>query len=66
MAKNKLKKFAELKTFDHVIEPPIAEPNKSFDLKGQWNKCFFKNKTRSTIQKATVKKALKLIIRITK
>jgi len=32
----------------------------------QINKCFFKNKTRSTIQKATVKKALKLIIRITK
>ena len=43
MAKNKLKKFAELKTFDHVIEPPIDEPNKSFDLKGQWNKFFFKN-----------------------
>ena len=34
--------------------------------KTQINKCFFKNKTRSIIQKATVKKALKLIIRITK
>ena len=43
MAKNKLKKFAELKTFQHVIEPPIDEPNKSFDLKGQWGRCFFKN-----------------------
>ena len=32
----------------------------------QINKCFFKGKTRSSIQKATVKKALKLIIRITK
>ena len=43
MAKNKLKKFAELKTFQHVIEPPIDEPNKSFDLNGQWGRCFFKN-----------------------
>ena len=34
--------------------------------KTQINKCFFKNKTRSTIQKATVKKALKLVIRIIK
>ena len=43
MAKNKLKKFAELKTFHHVIEPPIDKPNKSFDLNGQWGRCFFKN-----------------------
>ena len=34
--------------------------------KTQINKCFFKNKTRSSIQKATGKKALKLVIRITK
>ena len=34
--------------------------------KTQINRCFFKNKTRSSIQKATVKKALKLVIRITK
>ena len=34
--------------------------------KTQINMCFFKNKTRSFIQKATVKKALKLVIRITK
>ena len=34
--------------------------------KTQINKCFFKNKTRSSIQKATVKKALNLVIRITK
>ena len=32
----------------------------------QINKCFFKGKTRSSIQKATVKKTLKLVIRITK
>ena len=29
-------------------------------------KCFFKNKTRSSIQKATVKKAFELVIRIAK
>ena len=34
--------------------------------KTQINKCFFKDKTRSSIQKATVKKALNLVIRITK
>ena len=34
--------------------------------KTQINKCFFKNKTRSYIQKATVKKALELVVRITK
>ena len=34
--------------------------------KTQINKCFFKNKTRSSIQKATVKKALNLVIKITK
>ena len=34
--------------------------------KMQIYKCFFKNKKRSSIQKATVKKALNLIFRITK
>jgi len=34
--------------------------------KTQINKCFFKSNKRSSIQKATVKKALNLILRITK
>jgi len=34
--------------------------------KTQINKCFFKNKNRSSIQKAAVRKALDLILRITK
>ena len=34
--------------------------------KTQIIKCFFKNKKRSSIQKATVKKALNLVLRITK
>ncbi len=50
LAKNKLKKFAELKTLAHVIEPPIDEPNKSFDLKGQWRRCFFKNENPITLE----------------
>ena len=32
----------------------------------QINKCVFKNKKRSSIQKATVKKALNLVLRTTK
>ena len=35
-------------------------------LKTNIHKCLFKNKKRSSIQKATVKKALSLVIRITK
>ena len=34
--------------------------------KTQINKCLFKNKKRSSIQKATVKKALELVLRIIK
>ena len=34
--------------------------------KTQINKCLFKNKKRSSIQKATVKKAINLILKITK
>ena len=34
--------------------------------KMQINKCFFKSKKRSSIQKATVKKALNLILRVSK
>ena len=34
--------------------------------KTQVNKCFFKSKKRSSIQKATVKRALDLVFRITK
>ena len=34
--------------------------------KTQINKCFFKTNKRSSIQKASVKKALNLVLRITK
>ena len=39
----------------------VKKGNKSYI-----NKCFFKNKKRTSIQKATVKKALSLVLRIIK
>jgi nicotinamide-nucleotide amidase len=36
------------------------------DNKAQINKCFFKSKKRSSIQKAAVKKTLELVLKITK
>lgn len=43
MAKNKLKKFNDLETFSHVIQPSIDELRSNFNLKGNWRKNFFKN-----------------------
>ncbi|MEE2953755.1 MAG: tRNA (guanosine(46)-N7)-methyltransferase TrmB [Bacteroidota bacterium] len=43
MAKNKLKKFAEINTFSHVVQPSIEELKNDFPLKGKWKKSFFKN-----------------------
>jgi tRNA (guanine-N7-)-methyltransferase len=44
MAKNKLKRFAAIKTFDHVIEPEIQEVlTGNYKLKGQWHQEFFIN-----------------------
>ncbi len=44
MGKNKLQKFAEMRTFPHVFQPNTLEYlNKDFDLKGKWNSDFFKN-----------------------
>jgi tRNA (guanine-N7-)-methyltransferase len=45
MAKDKLKRWAENKTFDHVFEPnllPIIKEGKTF-MKGEWRSKFFKN-----------------------
>ncbi len=44
MGKNKLKKFTEMATYNHVFQITYAElSDKSFDMKGKWNKYFFKN-----------------------
>ena len=43
MGKDKLKRFAEIETFDNVIQPSMDEVLNGFDLKGNWNKNHFKN-----------------------
>jgi tRNA (guanine-N7-)-methyltransferase len=44
MAKNKLKRFAEMKAWDNVFEPTLdPETLKNFPLKGKWHAEYFKN-----------------------
>ncbi len=44
MGKNKLARFAEMETFDHVIQVPYNKlSDHDFNLKGKWNKEFFRN-----------------------
>ena len=44
MGKNKLAKFAEMASFDHVIQAPFNKyDHKDHALKGEWAKTFFKN-----------------------
>ncbi|HRW63149.1 MAG TPA: tRNA (guanosine(46)-N7)-methyltransferase TrmB [Bacteroidales bacterium] len=44
MGKRKLFRFAEMETFDHVIQASFDEVfQKDYKLKGNWNKDFFKN-----------------------
>ena len=44
MGKNKLRKFAEMKTFPCVFEYPWARLSREpFPLKGRWHQDFFHN-----------------------
>ncbi|NOR76680.1 MAG: tRNA (guanosine(46)-N7)-methyltransferase TrmB, partial [Draconibacterium sp.] len=44
MSKNKLAKFDEMETFEHVVQAPYNKIEKdNFYLKGNWAKDFFKN-----------------------
>jgi tRNA (guanine-N7-)-methyltransferase len=43
LAKNKLKKFAQMETFKNVKQPSLTSLKEGFPLKGKWNKDFFKN-----------------------
>ncbi len=44
MSKNKLEKFSEMETFEHVVQAPYNKIEKeNFYLKGNWAKEFFKN-----------------------
>lgn len=44
MGKNKLTKFAEMATYDHVVEAPFQTPDSPrHELYGRWHSDFFKN-----------------------
>jgi len=44
VTKNKLERFAEMKTFSNVIEPSFEEIfNADYKLKGKWHKNYFQN-----------------------
>jgi len=44
VSKNKLEKFSEMETFEHVVQAPYNKIEKdNFYLKGNWAKDFFKN-----------------------
>ena len=53
MAKDKLKRWAENKTFPHVFEPnlmPIIRENATF-MKGLWREEFYKNNRQKCLDK---------------
>lgn len=44
MAKHKLERFAQMATFENVVQPKLEEVlNKDYSLKGKWKSTFFKN-----------------------
>lgn len=44
MAKNKLRRFNEMKAWNNVFEPTLQpNPQDAFPLKGKWSKDYFKN-----------------------
>lgn len=43
MGKNKLRRFAENETFDHLIQPTREQLLQGFDLHGKWNEKVFGN-----------------------
>jgi tRNA (guanine-N7-)-methyltransferase len=51
VSKGKLAKFAEMKTFSNVLQPPFEEVfNKDFQLKGKWNSDFFNDNQPITLE----------------
>lgn len=52
MGKDKLKKWAENKTFDHVFEPPIKPHagGERFEMSGNWNERVFGNDRPITLE----------------
>ncbi len=43
MAKHKLQRFAEIETFENVLQPRMTFPLIDHEMKGKWNEIFFKN-----------------------
>jgi tRNA (guanine-N7-)-methyltransferase len=44
LGKNKLARWAEMKAYDHVIEPSFEDVfNKDYELKGNWHNGWFRN-----------------------
>jgi tRNA (guanine-N7-)-methyltransferase len=51
VSKGKLSKFAEIETFPNVLQPTFEEVfKKNYELKGDWNKTFFKNSKPITLE----------------
>lgn len=50
MAKRKLQNFAELETFEHVIQHPFEKDDFDHPLKGKWASEFFKNNKPITLE----------------
>lgn len=43
MGKDKLRRFAEMREFDRVIQPSRADAENHIELRGKWNSDFFEN-----------------------
>lgn len=43
MAKQKLRKFADINFFANVVQPELRHPVRNFHLRGKWGKDFFRN-----------------------
>tara|TARA_X000000368_G_scaffold319836_1_gene257045 strand:- start:2894 stop:3559 length:666 start_codon:yes stop_codon:yes gene_type:complete len=43
LAKNKLKKFAQMETYPHVKQPDLKQLGEGYEMKGKWKQEFFKN-----------------------
>lgn len=51
MGKNKLKKWADISTFRHVIQPTFEEVfKKNYHLRGQWKDSFFENRNPLVVE----------------
>jgi tRNA (guanine-N7-)-methyltransferase len=51
VVKNKLSRFTDMETFNHVVQPPFNEVyKKNYKLKGKWSKDFFSNSNPVTVE----------------